>query len=272
MTSGGPDHQRTDGGDAKKRATRAKVASLRRALTEAEAALTRAAQEMGQAGRSQASPAQPLAQPSPVGLEAVTSAVSDYFSRVADLMGEEGRRLSEQVQGLTEAVQRLERRLDELPSLVAASPAPPPAPRAEPSEAAPVEAPVAEAPAAEEPTLEAPVAEFPAVEAPPEEQEGPAEPQYAAGGEGIQLLVSAVPGFQGLMEVQRALTHMPAVEGASVERYLDGEARLTLLLREPLTARRIADGLAEYIGEPLSIEEARPEALRLHLRVGGGET
>jgi hypothetical protein len=71
------------------------------------------------------------------------------------------------------------------------------------------------------------------------------------------------------MEVQRALTHMPAVEGASVERYLDGEARIILLLREPLTARRIADGLAEYIGEPLTIEEARPEALRLHLRVGG---
>jgi hypothetical protein len=71
------------------------------------------------------------------------------------------------------------------------------------------------------------------------------------------------------MEVQRALTHMPAVEGASVERYLDGEARIVLLLREPLTARRIADGLAEYIGEPLTIEEARPEALRLHLRFGG---
>ena len=105
--------------------------------------------------------------------------------------------------------------------------------------------------------------------APPEEKEEPAEPQFAAGGEGIQLLISAVPGFQGLMEVQRALTHMPAVEGASVERYLDGEARIVLLLREPLTARRIADGLAEYIGEPLTIEEARPEALRLHLRFGG---
>jgi hypothetical protein len=68
------------------------------------------------------------------------------------------------------------------------------------------------------------------------------------------------------MEVQRALTHMPAVEGASVERYLDGEARIILLLREPLTAGRIADGMSEYVGEPLVIEEARPEALRLHLR------
>jgi hypothetical protein len=164
-------------------------------------------------------------------------------------MGEEGHRLSEQVQALTEAVQRLERRLNELPKLVLPSGSP--------------QAPPAEAPP------EAGLAKAPPVEAPPEEKEEPAEPQFAAGGEGIQLLISAVPGFQGLMEVQRALTHMPAVEGASVERYLDGEARIVLLLREPLTARRIADGLAEYIGEPLTIEEARPEALRLHLRFGG---
>jgi hypothetical protein len=54
-----------------------------------------------------------------------------------------------------------------------------------------------------------------------------------------------------------------------VERYLDGEARIVLLLREPLTARRIVDGLTEYIGEALTIEEARPEALRLHLRFSG---
>lgn len=177
--------------------------------------------------------------------------MSDYFSRVADVMSEEGRRLSEQVQALTEAIQRLERRLDDLPKLAVPG---------GPQEVPPLKAP-----------SEVALPEAPVAEAPPEEEEEPAEPQFAAGGEGIQLLVSAVPGFQGLMEVQRALTHMPAVEGASVERYLDGEARISLLLREPLTARRIADGLAEYIGERLTIEEARPEALRLHLRFGGGE-
>jgi hypothetical protein len=180
----------------------------------------------------------------PRDVQAATRAVSDYFGRVVDLVGEEGHRLSEQVQALTEAVQRLERRLDELPKLTI-----PGGPAQAPSEA------------------ELPKA--PPVEGPAKEREEPAEPQFAAGGEGIQLLISTVPGFQGLMEVQRALTHMPAVEGASVERYLDGEARIILLLREPLTARRIADGLAEYIGEPLTIEEARPEALRLHLRFGG---
>ena len=249
MTSGTTGRQRSSGPDIRKRAAREKLASLRRALTDAEAVLTRAAQEMVRASRPPTPPASPKKEPLPPDVQAATRAVSDYFSNVVDLMGEEGHRLSEQVRTLTEAVQRLERRLDELPKL------------AVPSEPAP--APPAEAPP------EAELARAPAVEAPPEKKERPAEPQFAAGGEGIQLLISAVPGFQGLMEVQRALTHMPAVEGASVERYLDGEARIVLLLREPLTARRIADGLAEYIGEPLTIEEARPEALRLHLRFSG---
>lgn len=251
MTSSRTGRQPGNDADTKKRAAREKVARLRRALTDAEAVLTRAAQEMARVGQPQTPPARPRKESPPADVQAATSAVSDRFSRVVDLMGDEGRRLSEQVQALTEAVQRLERRLDDLPKLAI----PGGLPQAPPSEA-PSEAGLAEAPAAE---------------ALPEEKEEPAEPQFAAGGEGIQLLVSAVPGFQGLMEVQRALTHMPAVEGASVERYLDGEARITLLLREPLTARRIADGLAEYIGERLIIEEARPEALRLHLRFGGGE-
>jgi hypothetical protein len=249
MTSGTTGRQRSNGPDIRKRAAREKLASLRRALTDAEAVLTRAAQEMVRASRPPTPPASPKKEPLPPDVQAATRAVSDYFSSVVDLMGEEGHRLSEQVRTLTEAVQRLERRLDELPKLAVPS--------------GPAQAPPAEAPP------EAGLAKAPTVEAPPEKKEGPAEPQFPAGGEGIQLLISAVPGFQGLMEVQRALTHMPAVEGASVERYLDGEARIVLLLREPLTARRIADGLAEYIGEPLTIEEARPEALRLHLRFGG---
>jgi hypothetical protein len=244
MTSSTSGRQRSNGPDVKRRAAREKLTSLRRALTDAEAVLTRAAQEMVRASQPPTPPASPKKAPLPPDVQAATRAVSDYFSRVVDLLGDEGHRLSEQVQALTDAVQRLERRLDELPKLVVPG--------------GPTQAP----PAAE-------LAKAPPVEAPPKEKEELAEPQFAAGGEGIQLLISAVSGFQGLMEVQRALTHMPAVEGASVERYLDGEARIVLLLREPLTARRIADGLAEYIGEPLTIEEARPEALRLHLRFGG---
>jgi hypothetical protein len=258
MTPSTPGRQRIGGPDIKQKAARQKMASLRRALADAEAVLTRAAQEMVRAGRPQTPPTSPKKEGLPPDVQAATRAVSDYFSRVVELMGEEGRRLSQQVRALTEAVQRLERRLDELPKLAAPG--------------GPLQAPPVEVPPIEAAPPEAEMAEAPAIEPPLGEREELAEPQFAAGGEGIQLLISAVPGFQGLMEVQRALIHMPAVEGASVERYLDGEARIILLLREPLTARRIADGLAEYIGEPLTIEEARPEALRLHLRFGGGET
>lgn len=254
MTSGTPGRQRATDPEVKRKAAREKVASLRRALTDAESVLTRAAQELGRAGQPQAPQASPGKEPLPRDVKAATRAVSDSFSRVVELMGEEGGRLSEQVRALTDAVLRLERRLDELPRFAAqVGQAQTQAPEAKPKP---------------EPEAEPAPTEVPAAAAPSREQEPP-EPQFAAGGNGIQLLISAVPGFQGLMEVQRALTHMPAVEGASVERYLDGEARIILLLREPLTARRIADGLAEYIGEPLTIEEARPEALRLHLRVGG---
>jgi hypothetical protein len=255
MTSGTPGRQRATDPDAKRKAAHEKVANLRRALADAEAVLTRAAQELGRAGQPPAPQASPRREPLPRDVKAATRAVSDYFSRVVDLMGEEGGRLSEQVRALTEAVLRLERRLDELPKLAA--------------QVGPAQTAVPEAQPQPEPEPEPAPAEIPAVAAPPPVEQEPPEPQFAAGGNGIQLLISAVPGFQGLMEVQRALTHMPAVEGASVERYLDGEARIILLLRESLTARRIADGLAEYIGEPLTIEEARPEALRLHLRVGG---
>jgi len=269
MTATTAGRPRATGPDIKRRAAREKMAKLRRALTDAEAVLTRAAQDLTLAGQSRTPPASPGKKPLPPDVQAATRAVSDYFGRVVDLVGEEGHRLSEQVRALTEAVQRLERRLDDLPKLTIPS-APAQAPAEAKPEAEPVERPPVEAPRpveARRPVEMPPPVAPPPVEVPQPEE--PAEPQFAAGGEGIQLLISAVPGFQGLMEVQRALTHMPAVEGASVERYLDGEARIVLLLREPLTARRIADGLAEYTGESLAIEEARPEALRLHLRFGG---
>ncbi len=114
MTSGTPGRQRPGGPDVRRKAARQKVASLRRALTDAEAVLTRAAQEMTRVGQPSTPPASLKKEPLPPDVQAATRAVSDYFSRVVDLMGDEGRRLAEQVQALTEAVRRLERRLDEL--------------------------------------------------------------------------------------------------------------------------------------------------------------
>jgi hypothetical protein len=94
----------------------------------------------------------------------------------------------------------------------------------------------------------------------------PEEPRFAANGRPVGVVLAAVPGFQGLMDVQRALSNMPSTEGASVVGYKNGEASLELILREPVSARQIVDGLQESTGHHVMIEEARPDDLRLRLR------
>ena len=221
-----------DASDVKERATREAVEILWRALTEAETVLADAAQEMLRASR-QSTP------PSPTGdLQEAMRSVADYFGRVVDLIGEERRLLSQQVAALGQAVERLEGQLGTLADALAglqrqpgtASPAPRRAARAAPSERA--------------------------------------ESRFAAGGEGVQLSIAPITGFQDLMDLQRALNSLPVVEGVSVDGYLDGEARLVLHFREAVTADRIADGVREVTGQEVAVEEARPEALRLRLRLG----
>lgn len=92
------------------------------------------------------------------------------------------------------------------------------------------------------------------------------EHTFAAGGEGIDVTISAVPGFQGLMDLQRALVRMPQVQSAAVRRYQDDEASIQLVLVEPLTASAIVEGLSESTGQRLVTDEARPDALRLRMR------
>lgn len=106
----------------------------------------------------------------------------------------------------------------------------------------------------------APVAEDTA--APPAQQ----EPQFWLGDQPLGIVIVAIPGFQGLMDVQRGMSELPLVEGASVVGYKNGEASLEVTLREPITAREIVEGLLESTGHQLVIEEARPDALRLRLR------
>jgi hypothetical protein len=92
------------------------------------------------------------------------------------------------------------------------------------------------------------------------------EPSFAPGGEGVDVTIAAVPGFQGLMEVQRALVKLPQVQSAAVRRYQDDEAAIQLVLSQPLSASAIAEGVAAGTGKQLTVDESRPEALRLRLR------
>lgn len=95
----------------------------------------------------------------------------------------------------------------------------------------------------------------------------PSEPAFPAGGEGVSLTLAAVPGFQALMDMQKALLAMDQVASASVERFQEGESRLLLQLRSPLTASELAAALGRATGHHLAVEDSRPELLRLRLKV-----
>jgi hypothetical protein len=96
------------------------------------------------------------------------------------------------------------------------------------------------------------------------------EPSFASGGEGIDVTIAAVPGFQGLMELQRALVRLPQVQSAAVRRYQDDEAAIQLVLNQPMTASAIAEGVTAGTGKRIFVDEARPDALRLRLRFLNG--
>jgi hypothetical protein len=218
-------------------AAREAASILAKALSEAQALLAGGAEAEAGEGRRR----REARREGPLSLQAQTTLgiLADYFGRTVDLIGEERQLLAEQVNALTEAVQRLDERFEQVARLLEESRG---------AEAA--EAPKGKRPRASERAQEA----------------------FAVGGEGVQLVLSAVPGFQELMGLQRALMRRKGVERASVERYFDGEARVILVLREPLTAGDIVDAIGEGAGHQLAVEEARPEALRLHLRFLEGES
>ena len=158
----------------------------------------------------------------------------EHTKRALDRLEQDRRSFNEQVASLTHALEGLERRIDDL-SRAALQPRHAPA-----------------APPVEEETV-------------PEDT----EPAFAPGQDGVALVISAVPGFQGLMEVQRALSRVPAIEGASVERYFDGEARIVLMLRESITAGRLLEALTQGTGQQFQLDESRPESMRMRVRFQG---
>jgi len=92
------------------------------------------------------------------------------------------------------------------------------------------------------------------------------EPSFAPGGEGVDVTIADVPGFQGLMEIQRALVRLPQVQSAAVRRYQDDEAAIQLVLSQPMSASAIAEGVSAGTAHRIIVDDSRPEALRLRLR------
>jgi len=72
----------------------------------------------------------------------------------------------------------------------------------------------------------------------------------------ITLRVAPVAGFQGLMRVQDALAHLPAVRSAAVDAYSQGEARLRIELAEASDSDELVDGLARGLRSPARVEDA----------------
>ncbi len=93
------------------------------------------------------------------------------------------------------------------------------------------------------------------------------ETPFAPGGEGITLVLGSVPGFQGLMEIQKGLTGMEQVAGASVERYQEGESRILLHLKAHVTASEITEAIQDATGFAAIVEESKPELFRLRLKI-----
>ncbi|HXH22062.1 MAG TPA: hypothetical protein VNN10_08530 [Dehalococcoidia bacterium] len=95
----------------------------------------------------------------------------------------------------------------------------------------------------------------------------PAETPFRPGADGLSLTLTGLPGFQALMEVQKAVSAMEQVAGVSVERYQEGDSRLLVHLTAPVTATEIADWLRRSTPFTAAIEDSKPEMSRLRLRI-----
>jgi hypothetical protein len=226
---------------------------LERALAEAETMLGRL-----ERGLRSAPPApQPQPAPAPPKQEEKDEAVpaqeltelQSHLKAFTERLDVAMERLAGEIERLAEGTARLARAVEGL----------------EARQAAPVEV----APAHEE---GAPVAEpaAPAVAGPGGEPAA-REPRFEPGEQALGVVIAAVPGFQGLMDVQRGLSGLPAVAGAPVRRYKNGEALLEVALREPVSVTQIVQKLEITTGRTMLIEEAHPESLRLRLRFVDGE-
>lgn len=94
----------------------------------------------------------------------------------------------------------------------------------------------------------------------------PEEPKFLPGAGPVAIVLAAVPGFQGLMDIQRTLASRAEVEAASVIAYKNGEASIEVTLTAPVTAGQLVESLHQSTGHPLLIEEVRPDDARLRLR------
>jgi hypothetical protein len=103
----------------------------------------------------------------------------------------------------------------------------------------------------------------------PDAPPAPSALVFRPGGEGVALTISGVPGFQALMDIQKSLMGLEQVQSASVERFQEGDSKIQVHLREAITAADVANALTHATGHAFTVEEARPELMRLRLKIVG---
>jgi hypothetical protein len=160
----------------------------------------------------------------------------DDASELRRMVGELTRRFEAAVDRLDGETARLAEQTARLTALAERLEAQLPAPRAATAAEAPVQTPVASG----------------------------GDPRFSPDNGGVDLVLTQVPDFQGLMQAHRALNDLPSQ--ASVVAFKNGQASLKVHLRTPVSAQEIVDGLRAATGYRLLIEESRPEAQRLRLR------
>src|SRR5690606_917958 len=79
------------------------------------------------------------------------------------------------------------------------------------------------------------------------------EETFAADGSNVTLRISPISGFQGLMRVQDTIVRLREVREAGVEAYARGEARMRVAISVPVSPQRIAEALAESLGQDARI-------------------
>jgi hypothetical protein len=94
----------------------------------------------------------------------------------------------------------------------------------------------------------------------------PAAQYISPGDRPMALIISGVPGFQGLMDSQRALNALPAVQAASLASFRNGEATLQLYLSAPISAGEIIDTLRDAADRAPELEAISPEERLIRLR------
>lgn len=82
----------------------------------------------------------------------------------------------------------------------------------------------------------------------------------------VEVVVTGVPGFQGLMDLQRAIAEMEGVRAAPVRGFQGDEATLDLTAQSPPSAEALAASLRAVFARPVDVIDA-PQGGPIRLRI-----